>query len=297
MGMAMTAVSGDEQCIFYNPAGLAGIRGFRIGQSHSLRHFPGEIRNLDQLDADPVCIVHPLPIGGVFANGFVLQGECGYDYMTRNEMDFPQRKEWGIERYDAYAANITPWTKIGLYHRSNIYRLWSVGILPASLPDENDMPSGRARSQHEGEGGCFGFIQTILPGVNFGYSSEKMDEDYIPEKGVTTKIVHTGWSIKPLPWIHFVIDNETNKTKTRINEDITTNKSKSINWGIEITVLPGIIVRYGDANGHKTCGLTLGFEPLKLNYGEAKNIMPLIVGEDYPDRCKDIHLASYSIEF
>jgi len=50
--------------------------------------------------------------------------------------------------------------------------------------------------------------------------------------------------------------------------------------------LPGIIERYGNANGHKTCGLTLGFGPLKLNYGEAKDIMPLIVGDDYPNRFK-----------
>jgi len=293
----MTAVSGDEQCIFYNPAGLAGVRAFRIGQSHSLRHFPGEIRNLDQLDADPVCIVHPLPIGGVFANGFVLQGECGYDYMTRNELDFPQRNEWGIERYDAYALNATPWTKLGFSHRSNIYRTAGSADIPSAFsPDNNEMPSGRARSQHEGEGGCFGFIQTILPGVNFGYSSEKMDSDFIPEKGVTTKKVHTGWSIKPLPWIHFVIDNETNKTKTRINEDITTNKSKHKNWGIELAIIPGVVCRYGSIDGNRTCGLSLGAGRFKLHYGEAKSLMPLIVGEDYPNRFKDVHLAGWSVE-
>jgi len=298
IGMAMTAVSGDEQCIFYNPAGLAGIRGFRIGQSHSLRHFPGEIRNLDQLDADPVSIVHPLPIGGVFANGFVLQGECGYDYMTRNEMDFPQRKEWGIERYDAYALNATPWTKIGFYHRSNIYR----GQASPPSPSPRMWRGGLGGEvfefswQKEGEGGCFGFIQTILPGVNFGYSSEKMDNDYIPEQGVTTKKVRTGWSIKPLPWIHFVIDNETNKSKTRIEDNTTIDTTKRKNWGIELAIIPGVVCRYGSIDGNRTCGLSLGAGRFKLHYGEAKNIMPLIVGKDYPDRFKDIHVTSWSLQ-
>ena len=143
LGTAMTAVSGDEQCLFYNPAGLANIRRFRLGQSHSIRHFPGPTRNLDQLDADPVAIIFPLRFAGVFAAGFVIQGELGYDYLTRNEDIYPHRRLWGTERYDGFAGYITPWTKFGMYHRSNLIR--------QNSPDDVEKPM----IEKQGEGGCF----------------------------------------------------------------------------------------------------------------------------------------------
>ncbi len=285
LGTAMTAVSGDEQCLFFNPAGLANIRRFRIGQSHSLRHFPGEKINLDQLDADPVALIYPLKFAGVFGAGFVLQGELGYDYLIRNDTDFPQRRLWGTERYDAYAGYITPWTKFGMYHRSNIFH-------GKSADDEIDLTA-----EKQGEGGCFGIIQTILPGLDYGYCSEKMDSDYLDGKGETVKRIRTGWSIKPLPWIHYATDKENIKIKTRHGEVTNISTEKRKNWGIEIAVTPWTIVRWGRINGKPTSGLSLGCRQFMLHYGEAKNMMPWIVGDDYPDKFKDIHLASYSIEF
>ncbi|PMP86093.1 MAG: hypothetical protein C0174_02505, partial [Thermodesulfobium narugense] len=36
----------------FNPASIASSRGLQLLMTHSLRHFPGRIKNLDQLDAD-----------------------------------------------------------------------------------------------------------------------------------------------------------------------------------------------------------------------------------------------------
>ena len=284
LGSAMTAVSGDEQCIFFNPAGLANIRRFRIGQSHSLRHFPGEKINLDQLDDDPTALIYPLRFAGVFGAGFVLQGELGYDYLTRNDPDFPQRRLWGTERYDAYAAKITPFTKFGMYHRSRLYH-------------QIDNPFDTQQSVvMQGEGFCGGIIQTILPGFDYGYCVEKLDDDFLNGLGVSTQRTRSGWAIRPLPWILYATDKEkiTQKTLFEGRREITTEKRK--NWGLELAITPLTIVRWGQINGRKTVGFTLGFGRFKLNYGEAKDMMPWIVGDDYPDKFKDIHLASYSVE-
>jgi hypothetical protein len=284
MGSAMTAVSGDPQCLFYNPAGLASVRRFTVSQSHSLRHFPGEIRNLDQLDADPVSITAPLMPYGIYSSGFVIQGECGYDYLIRNDESFPKRRFWGTERYDGYAGYVTPWTKLGMYHRSHQYK----SITERGMPPSEGI-------QYEGEGGCFGIIQSVLPGLDYGNCSEKMDDDYSTGTGKTTTRKRTGWSFRPLPWIHYASDTQKIKTKQRFEDDVDIQSDKQKNWGLELSPLPWITCRFGCINGKRTSGLSLNLGQVKLHYGEAKDFMPEIIGDDYPDKFKDFHCASYQV--
>lgn len=298
MGTAMTAVSGDPNTLFYNPAGLADVRRFTVTQSHSIRHFPERIDDeileegkkrddLDQLDADPTAIIAPLMPYGVFGAGFVLQGECGIDYRLVTDPDFPNRRVWGIERFDSYAGYITPWTKFGMYHRSRLYRGKDA---PEPLPYEWSW-------KFEGEGGAVGVIQDVLPGLAYGYVSEKLNDDYESGLGLSTYRSRSGWSFRPLPWIHYATDREAIQFKTLWDFEREYQEEHTRNWGLELKPFPWITARWGSMNGNSTVGLTIGSGRFQLHYGEVTNFMPLIIGDDYPDKYKNYHSATYQISF
>lgn len=84
MGGAFTAVGGDPIGLFWNPAAAMQANRLMISGNHSLRHFPGERKNLDQFDSDTTAILVPLRGETVMGVGFTVPGEWGIDHVDTN---------------------------------------------------------------------------------------------------------------------------------------------------------------------------------------------------------------------
>lgn len=84
MGGAFTAVPGDPMGLWWNPSAAMFSQRLAVSGSHSLRHFPGERRNLDQFDADLMGATIPLAGDHMLGLAMNVPGEWGVDYADTN---------------------------------------------------------------------------------------------------------------------------------------------------------------------------------------------------------------------
>ena len=283
MGGAFCALADDESAIFHNPAGLGKLKRLRFGTSHSVQHFPGEIKNLDQLDCDPAVIVYPTRLG-TYAAGFTLQGELGYDYLKRNSPRFPRERLWGWERFDGYGVEVTPWTYFGFAHRTNEY----------------DFNNGKAKAtdttwRQRGEGGSVGVIQTIIPGVDVGYVNHRLDYDYDDGRWGRTKRSVTGLKLRPTAWLDLCWQRERVLYKWVEDEYVEVTGPVYLSSGGEIRFGNWFRYRWGNMQGHRTWGYSWKILWFESHRAYVEGMMPLMI-DGYPDEFTDYACKGFTVE-
>jgi hypothetical protein len=273
MGGATAAWIDDASAIFQNPAGMGRIRSLAISHSHSRNHFPGQIENLDQLDCDPTSFLIPLngallgwPLGSAGA-GWIMQGELGYDYRTRNDESVPEERLFGMgpgDRCEGAGFHLWPGGCIGFAHRMSEY-LFTSG---AQLPDG-------VTWRRSGEGYSAGIQQVVVPGLQYGAVFEQMDYDYLPARdGITgerTKSHRSGWSIRPAAWLLIARDVETWSRREFPSRE-ETDLSRAY-WGVEIKLGRWFAVRWGSFDGRPTSGWSWRIGPWRSDSAWVDGLM------------------------
>ncbi len=290
MGGATVAWIDDASAIFHNPAALGRIRNLSISHAHSRNHFPGELDNLDQLDADPTSFIIPLngmffglPLGSAGA-GWVLQGELGYDYRTRNQDTVPGERLFGMgpgDRSEGAGFHLWPGGYIGYAHRMNEH-LFTGGD---DLPDD-------VTWRRTGEGYSAGIQQTVLPGLQYGAVFEQMDYDYLPYRenitGERTKTLRTGWSIRPTAWLLIARDTESIDLKEWPEDgEATVTESVRSHWGVEIKLGEWFAVRWGSFDGLPTSGWSYKIGPWRSDSAWVDGLMYQMV-DGFPSPAPEI---------
>jgi len=295
MGGASVAFIDDGTSIFQNPAGLGRIRSLTISHAHSRNHFPGEIENLDQLDADPTSFIVPLsggffgfPIGSA-GTGWVLQGELGYDYRTRNSDDIPEERLFGMgpgDRYEGAGFHLWPGGYFGFAHRMSEY-LFTSG---------DELPDG-VTWRRSGEGYSAGVQQTIISGLQFGAVFEQVDYDYLPYRdGITgerTKSFRQGWAVMPTAWLTIAKDSEKiDLKKWFADESMEASVTETVRnyFGVEIKLGQWFAVRFGDLDGHAAAGWSYKIGPWRSDSAWVDGLMNEMVGDfPEPDPSNSLH--------
>jgi hypothetical protein len=314
MGGAAVAWIDDGSSIFQNPAGMGRIRSLTISHSHSRNHFPGEIENLDQLDADPTSLLIPLngallgwPIGSA-GTGWVLQGELGYDYRTTNDLSVPRERLFGMgpgDRREGAGFHLWPGGFFGFTHRMSEY-LFTSG---------SDLPDG-VTWRRSGEGYSAGLQQIVIPGLQYGAVFEQMDYDYLPYRDNITaereKTFRSGWSIRPTAWLLIARDTETvNRREWPEGEGVTPTITGIVRdyWGVEISVGRWLQFRWGSFDGHPTSGWSYRIGPWRSDSAWVDGLMTEMVegfpsADEYPepmlDESHDItdyHPTGFDLQF
>jgi len=296
MGGAGTAWIDDASSIFHNPAGMGRIRTLSVSNAHSRNHFPGARANLDQLDCDPTSFIVPLngglfgyPIGSAGA-GWVLHGELGYDYLTRNDESIPQERLFGMgpgDRCEGAGFHLWPGGYFGFSHRTSEYLFDSTAVSGLEIKGSNREPGVTSLEdldwRRTGEGYTVGLQQTVIPGLQYGTVVEQMDYDYLPYRdGVSserTKSRRSGWSIRPTAWLLIARDVEAVSRK-----EWPSKEEKEIlreMWGVEIQLGPWFAVRWGSFDGHPTSGWSYKIGPWRRDSAWVDGFMYEMVG-DFP---------------
>ena len=284
MGGAFTGLADDEQAVFYNPAGLAFQDSPRFGTSHSARHFPGETKNLDQLDADPTALVFPLGIpGGTMGYGFTILDEQGYDYLERNDEEYPQERLWGRSERNVYARSLGPFA-FGLGRTSSHHRF--------SAPEAGE------EWARWGEGPVLSTLARLFPWYSWGMSWQKeaftrfnagtLDESASDRKLSSLTTTRTGECTLIPGGMRYLRDVETRRFKFREAEGgKNIVKERRVFKGVEIPLGGNGAVRFGSYDGHATWGFTLDMAIWRFHWAKVDNLLPEIVGEGYPDKFTD----------
>jgi hypothetical protein len=304
MGGAAAAVP-DPSSVFSNPACLAVLRSLHLLYNHSARHFPGSKAGgqseWDQLDGDTEAIVVPLPLC-TYAHGFTLSGEMGYDYSGHPPgglYGYLREQVWGTEEYDALAFGSGLPVAAGAALRRNLQRF---------TPAQGSASPAWLRL---GEGQQFGVYLRPAPGLHYGYSDLKLDYDWTvlgkPAQGEADsagfptfnsrfKQKRSGWSFQPCGWIILaqdaVLDTYSSDGKASIGVIRGGRQQRSsLHRGVEVQLGNGVALRAGSYDGRPTSGLALKLGGLWLNYAEAQDLLPAIVGAG--NSFKDVHIYGF----
>jgi len=271
MGGVFSPLARQPEVVFENPAAIA-CAGRRFSYSHSIRHFPGKIRNLDQLDADSVALISRFGFLSL-GLGFTVAGELGYDYLTRNDFVFPEEKVEGREEVQSLAVGAC-WLAFGRSKRQFQYRIHQ----PTSPLQER-----------RGISSITGKIFHILPWLSFSYSEEKASEQEL--KPAFLRRVRVNWSIKPFPWWLW-----SNAREQRIYSLSGTQFIKLAEkfYGSEIRIF-GVVLRNGNWNRHPTTGFSLPWGQGSLDYAEVKDILSDITGTPLP-YFRDVHIGGFTLK-
>ena len=306
MGGAAGALC-DPASVFYNPAGLAGVRNLTLLYNHSARHFPGSqeggMREWDQLDGDTEAVVVPLMVG-TYAHGFTFSGELGYDYRGHpadGRLGYPRERYWGTEDYDAFATSGGLPVAVGIGLRRSLGRF---------TPDPAD-PRRLAWLRH-GEGEQWGVLARVWPGLDYGVSELKLNYDWTVfdnasgERGfpefASKHITHReGWALYPTGWLTLtrdVVDENHIYDKqlgTGVGQPVGlgpihmgNQERQTQHSGAELCLGSLLKLRRGDYDGQPTVGVAFNLGGLWLNYAEAEGLLPLIV--DGGSGFEDVHI-------
>ncbi|AEE14309.1 hypothetical protein Thena_0674 [Thermodesulfobium narugense DSM 14796] len=275
----------------FNPASIASSRGLQLLMTHSLRHFPGRIKNLDQLDSDIYGFSLPFEAGKTsFGFLWMTPHETGFDWCTQNSSD----ENGKIPRRTLKGGLF----EIGLAHRNDIS---SVGFSLAKgdfwLRDDK---TGKTIYIHK-----FFMLQPgymwesstnrFKYGVTPSFATEELKDD----SGVhTKKTVNLQFS-----WGY--------KLDSRSDAIISSDVSLSLSDGklkIGIKPVTGIGYRtlaldkknlllevgYHDGAVHYDIGVKTG--SMIVDYATLKDSLGLITGQNV-QFMKDVHLASITLRF
>jgi hypothetical protein len=304
MGGAAAALS-DPAAVFYNPAGLAGIRRPALCYNHSGRHFPGSteggMHEWDQLDGDTEAIVVPLPLGA-YAHGFIFSGEMGYDYRGHPDdysLGYPREHYWGTEDYDAFATSCGLPLAVGYGLRRSLGRF---------TPDPTD--SNAPSWLRHGEGQQWGVLARVWPGLDYGHSELKLNYDWtllaraangadsfgeFSSKHLTKR---SGWALHPVGWLTLTSDDVSERHIFDRGSEYGLTAPEGLGTvhlgnadrhhshrGAELSLGALARLRRGSYAGHPTWGAALNLGGLWLNYAEIEDLLPDIVGSgsDFAD--------------
>lgn len=291
MGGAYTAVPGGAAAMFWNPSAAMHSNRLSISGTHSLRHFPGKTKNLDQFDSDTVGAVIPIAGRNVLGLGFTIPGEWGIDYSDTNGLlnrdatpdgDKPRRLRGRERRVEL--ANIHPDAgKRGLGSSelsSNWYRA------------ENN--AGASVAPDFVRGGGFSFFYQDNNGFSYGVNIRLHKRKYRSgaRTGVTPRLageVKLGAAYRKTPQ---------SDTLAAVDIEARSAGNGRVEWryftGLERKYRDKAFARVGLMDGEATYGAGARFSHLKLDYAVVRNLLPRVAGEN-PGRFLDGHFLSYTL--
>ncbi len=278
MGGAFTAVGGDPIGMFWNPSAALRSNRLAISGNHSLRHFPGERKNLDQLDSDTTGITIPLRGDTVLGLGFTVPGEWGIDYMDTNNVIKKKERYRGRERRAALAD-----LRQGIRHTSagyldsNWYRHTGENI---------------AARQEFQTGGGFSFYYETGSGMSYGINVRGLSRLFKPGEGEKKRAA----GLKLTVGAAYRADPKAD-TLAAADIEFGFRSGVDLRWfaGVERAFDDRIYLRTGSMNGMATYGGGARFGSLRLDYAIIKNFLPSVSGDRDITLFQDAHFLSYTL--
>jgi hypothetical protein len=276
MGGAFTAVQGDPAGMFWNPSAAMRADRFAISLTHSLRHFPGPHKNLDQFDSDMLGVTAPLSGGAVLGAGFTLPGEWGVDYTDTNGGIPAREKLRGRERRFSYTDLDGSEQNGAAYLESDWYRY-------------NNMDTGVGYQSFK-TGGGFSFFYEDDNGMAYGVNVHGLNEIFkgvskTKKAGVTATL---GAAYRP---------DSNASTLAVADVELKWKDGFSARWfgGAERSFDGKTFLRVGAMDGMPTYGGGARFGSLRLDYAVVKNLMPEVSENKEVRKFGDGHFISYTL--
>jgi hypothetical protein len=275
MGGAFTAVPADPIGMFWNPAAALRSDRLAISGNHSLRHFPGLKKNLDQFDSDTTGITIPLQDDNVLGIGFTVSGEWGVDYTDTNGVLPVNEKLSGRERRAAYTSLHGQEQNGAAFGDSGWYRY-------------NGHSGGTGYNSYPAGGGMSFFYEAdngMMYGVNIRGLLNRI-------KGAGAKkgscVVTLGVAYRP---------DRSASTLAAADIELSWKKNFETRWfaGAERAFDRRAFLRAGFMNGLPTYGYGAGFGSLRLDYAVVKKLLPEISGVKDVKKFGDGHFLSYTL--
>jgi hypothetical protein len=274
----------------FNPASIASGRGLQLLMTHSIRHFPGRIKNLDQLDADIYGFSLPFEAGKTnFGFLWMVPHETGFDWATQNSDEkgkIPRRTlKGGL-------------FEIGIAHRNDISNVgFSVAKGDFWMKDDK---TGKILYTHK-----FFMLQ---PGYMWESGTNKFKYGITPSFETETLKDNSGKHTKKTIDLQFSWGY---KLDSRSDAIISSDVSISLNDGkLKIGVKPitgvgyrtyalnkkNLLLEVGYYNGaiHYDAGVKTG--SMIVDYATLKDSLGMITGQNV-QFLKDVHLASITLKF
>ena len=277
MGGAFTAVPDDPIGMFWNPAAALRSDRFAISGNHSLRHFPGARKNLDQFNSDTAGVVIPMAGGAAAGAGFTVPGEWGADYTDTNGVLPVNEKLAGRERRFAFAD---------LHGASQA----GAGFADSDWYRYNDYQQGISNKRSFGTGGGFSFFYESGGGMMYGVNARGLIARIRGKKkyGGNECVVTLGAAYRP---------HRNAATLAAMDVELNWRRGFSARWfgGLERSFDRKAFVRVGSMNGLPTYGLGGRFGSARLDYAVIKNILPKVSGRDDVKQFQDGHFLSYTL--
>jgi hypothetical protein len=301
MGGAFTAVSGDPIGMWWNPSAAMHTQRLAISGTHSLRHFPGEHKNLDQFDSDLMGMTIPLANTHMLGLGFTVPGEWGIDYADTNGAlqtgggckcpshgaehkcphggpgPFPPRVR-GRERRIA----------LGNIHTANNNR----GLSAAELQSDWYRTES-AQPYREFRGGVgFSFYYEADNGFKYG-ATVRVRERRRPDQAMKKSKIYDvtlGVAYREDPQADTLAALD---LQWIIQDNI--ERSKFYYYaGVERKYRDKAFARVGVMQNNRTWGVGARFSHLRLDFAEVEDLLPDVAGQD-PGRFRAGRFLSYTL--
>lgn len=277
MGGAFTAVADDPIGMFWNPSAALRSDRFAISGNHSLRHFPGKTKNLDQFNSDTTGIVIPLQGDLAAGLGFTIPGEWGVDYTDTNGVLPVNEKLMGRERRFAYS---------GMRDSEKI----DAGYIDSDWRRYSDFEQGIKGKRSFETGGGFSFYYETNGGMSYGVNVRGLLTRLGGDKknGDESCTVTLGAAYRP----HW---NAATLAATDVELNWRHGFEARFFGGVERSFDRRAFVRIGSMNGMTTYGFGGKFGSARFDYAVIKDFMPSVSGHDEVAQFQDGHFLSYTI--
>lgn len=277
MGGAFMAVPGDPIGMFWNPSAAMRADRLAISGNHSLRHFPGPRRNLDQFDSDTTGIIIPLEDDVVMGIGFSLPGEWGIDYTDTNGLLPEREKLRGRERRIAFTGLHDGAERTGAaYVESDWYRYTG--------------PDADSSYRSFDTGGGFSFFYEDDNGMSYGVNFRGISRLFKggDDRRKKAAKVTLGAAYRPDP---------NAATLVAADVELSWGHGFETRWfgGVERAFDRRVYLRIGNMAGMPTYGAGGRFGSLRLDYAVVKNLLPRVSGCSEATEFQDGHFLSYTL--
>ncbi len=277
MGGAFTAVGGDPIGLVWNPSAALRSDRFSFSRNHSLRHFPGDKRNLDQFDSDTVGVVIPVQGEGAVGVSFTIPGEWGIDHADTNGLLTDREKLRGRERRISYSELGGSRGNAAFSADSNWFRY-------------DDIDDASASNRSFETGGMFSFYYEADDGMRYGVSLRGLVER-IKGKGDGRKRKATatfGVAYRP---------DEKASTLLAADFELCWKDDLRTRWfaGAEREFDGRYFIRAGSMNGLPTYGAGAEAGSVRLDFATVKNLLPKVTGNEDVKEFQDGHFISYTV--